>query len=345
MAEIRTIHYPDGRWCEQEYVDEKLHGRWTVFFANGQRDWERQLSHGRKEGYQRHWDETGRLVEEQWYHHEELHGLWQRWDDAGNVEVVGDFIHGYPREAFESTVNKDFNHFIKPYYGLEPAECEKQLDKILEGVKRPTLRILKSKKGKPDLSQPGSFWNHVNILGVGEEWPCYNGQPLFPILQIKCADIPLADSPLAGFSFITLFAVADDVLCSLGEDVVFRAYCPQDKIVLAKPPCESLDPVKPLVFSEETISYPDDNDLPPGLRVYLEESGDPASVLAQDTKLYSRIGGWPGWLQNGRLSGFGKFLFQVDSLDVENWGCGDCTVHYFFLKSGENGFDWHQEMC
>jgi hypothetical protein len=56
------------------------------------------------------------------------------------------------------------------------------------------------------------------------------------------------------------------------------------------------------------------------------------------------LGGWPGWLQNGRLSGFGKFAFQVDSLDVESWDCGDCTIHYFFLNDAKD-FSWYQEMC
>jgi hypothetical protein len=92
-------------------------------------------------------------------------------------------------------------------------------------------------------------------------------------------------------------------------------------------------------------SYPDENDLPPGLKVFLEESGDSEQVLGQDEKLNSRLGGWPGWVQSGRLSGFGKFALQIDSLDVENWDCGDCTIHYFFLNGPEGAFSWCQEMC
>lgn len=95
------------------------------------------------------------------------------------------------------------------------------------------------------------------------------------------------------------------------------------------------------------ISYPDENDLPPGLKVFLEDSGDPEQVLTQEDseKPNSRLGGWPGWLQSGRLSSFGKFAFQVDSLDVEDWDCGDCTIHYFFLNGSEGAFSWCQEMC
>ena len=42
-------------------------------------------------------------------------------------------------------------------------------------------------------------------------------------------------------------------------------------------------------------------------------------ALDKDEKLNSGLGGWPGWLQSGRLSAFGQFAFQVDSLDVDNW--------------------------
>jgi hypothetical protein len=344
MSELRTIHYDDGRWCEQEYVNEKLHGRWTVFFANGQKDWERQCSNGRQEGYQRKWDEAGRLIEEQWYHLGQLHGLWRTWDDAGNVHVVGDFFHGYPREAFQTTVNEDFNSSIKPYFGLEPVEWQKQIETFIAGVSRKTARIRKGPTRDLDLSEPGSFWNHVNVRRANEEWPASYRKPLHPILQIRCADIPPVANVLADLSFVTLFAAADDVLHALGEDIVVRAYRRNERLVAIEAPCEPLDTPSTLVFSE-ILSYPDENDLPSGLCAYLEDAGDTQGVLAQDEKLNSRVGGWPGWLQSGRLSSFGKFAFQVDSLDVENWGCGDCTIHYFFLSDKPNQFIWQQEMC
>jgi hypothetical protein len=344
MSELRTIRYDDGRWCEQEYVNGKLHGRWTVFYANGRKHWERQLSNGRQEGYQRTWDETGRLVEEQWYHLGELHGSWRRWTDAGEAEVVGDFVCGYRKEVLENTINEDFNRLVKLYYALEPAEFANQVGPFLEGVRRKTLRMQKADDNGLDLSRHGSFWNYVNVLGANEEWPCCDGHPLFPILQINCTEVRLRDNPLADFSFVTLFALAGGVLRAFGEDIVVRAYHCKEKVVRAESPVEGLEAPARLCFSEET-SYPDENDLPPGFRVLLEEHGDEEGVLTQDSKLNSRLGGWPGWLQSGRVSGFGRFAFQADSLDVEGWDCGDCAIHYFFLNHRGDGFDWYQEMC
>jgi len=347
MAEIRTIRYDDGRWCEQQYVDGKLHGTWTVFFANGQKEWERQHARGRKEGYFRSWDNAGRLIEEQWYHLDELHGRWRRWDEAGREEVVGDFYFGYPRKGFNRTLYVDFNMLIKPHYGLEQADFAGRIDNLLPTIRRPTARMKKVTPRSLDLRRRGSFWNHVNHLGDGEGWPCVSDDQLFPILQINCADVTLKNNPLAEFSFVSLFAAAGGVLSNPGEDIVIRAYGRHEELVEIEPPCDPLESPSKLLLADEFISYPDENDLPPGLKVFLEESGDPEQVLTQEDseKLNSRLGGWPGWLQSGRLSGFGKFAFQVDSLDVEGWDCGDCTIHYFFLNGSEGAFSWCQEMC
>jgi hypothetical protein len=347
MPEIRTIRYDDGRWCEQQYVDGKLEWTWTVFFANGKKEWKRQHAMGRKEGYFRRWDKAERLIEEQWYHLDELHGLWKRWDEAGREKVVGDFHFGYPRQAFHRTRNTDFNRLLKPHYGLEPADFAGRISKLLPTMRRTTTRMKKITQRSLDLRQRGSFWNHVNVLGVGEEWPCFRGDPLFPMLQINCADVTLKDNPLAEFSFVTLFAAAGGVLGNLGEDIAVRGYHRDEPLLQIEPPCDPLDTPNKLSMSDDLISYPDENDLPPGLKVFLEDSGDPEQVLTQEDseKLNSRLGGWPGWLQSGRLSGFGTFAFQVDSLDVENWDCGDCTIHYFFLNGSERTFSWCQEMC
>src|SRR5262249_22487240 len=199
MSEVRITRYDDGGWCEQEYASGKLH-LWTVFHATGEKHWQRQYANGRQEGYERTWDKSGRLLEEQWFHLGYLHGPWRKWTAKGDVEAVADFVHGYQREDFESTINQDFNEFIKPYYTLEPEQCQQRLDKILSDIRRQTQRMCKAKRKAVDLAQRASYWNHVNVLGAGEKWPAHKGASLFPILQIDCASIPLRDNPLDNFS-------------------------------------------------------------------------------------------------------------------------------------------------
>lgn len=344
MTKTHVTRYNDGGWCEQEYVDGRLHGRWTVFFPNGNKNWERLYENDRQEGYQRHWNETGDLVEERLYHLGELHGPWRKWDENRREELVGQFYLGYPLTDFEVTCNPEFNSSIKPSFGLEPSEVAGQIDQLLSKMARPTLRMQKETLEIGfEPSQMGSYWSHVNRLGENEQWPAFDGQPLFPILQLNCDEITIADSPLKQFSLVTLFAV-DDIAQKFGEDIVLRAYRSSEKLVPVIPPRQPLDEPSRLTFVECDSIYPDKNDLPPGVIAYLSDQ-DQESIFQHDEKLLSRIGGWPGWLQNSRMAWLDSFVMQVDSLDVEYWNCGDCTVHYFFLDPAGEEFTWGQEMC
>jgi hypothetical protein len=346
MTELRTRQYDDGRWCEQEYLGDKLNGRWTVFYANGGKEWERLHEKDRKEGYFKRWDRAGRLIEEMWFHLDQLHGRWRKWDKDEAEEIVGDFYFGYPRPAFDSTRNTEFNTLIKPFYGLEPAEFAATIEDFLCRLRRPSLRMRKASANESlDLLKRGSFWNHVNVLGAGERWPQFRGEPLFPMLQINCDEITLSDNPLTEFSFVTLFAVAGTAAQNLGEDIVVRAYRRDELLVPTDLPCEPLGQPCGLVLSDSVDSFPDENDLPPGMVAFLRDENSYEQVLIQDDKLLSRLGGWPGWLQSGRLSAFDRFAIQADSLDIENWDCGDCTIHYFFRDAKTGGFSWVQEMC
>lgn len=344
MLEKRVLRYSDGGWCEQEYLDGRLHGRWTVFFANGSKSWERLYENNLQEGYQRHWNENGDLVEEQFFHLGQLHGPWKKWDANGAQEDVGEFYYGYERTAFDTTCNPEFNSLIKPNIGMEPKDLPDQIKLLLNKMSRPTLRMKKEKLDEGfDALLAGSYWSHINRIGKDEQWPSLNGQPLFPILQLNCDEITLADSSLKQFSLITLFAV-DNIAQEFGKDIVLRAYRPCDKLVPVTPPCDPLEAPSRLVLTDCDAVYPDENDLPPGVVAYLSDH-DQKTVVQHEEKLLSRLNGWPGWVQNARVAWLDSFVMQVDSLDVEYWNCGDCTVHYFFLNSSGEEFTWGQEMC
>ncbi len=338
--EKRTIRYEDGGWAEQSYVDGKLHGCWTVFRPDGRKRWERQYVRGLQEGYQHSWDEAGRLVEAQRYHLDVLHGRWSRWDESGAEELVGEFHFGYRGDSLERAVNPDFNASIRPHYHLEPDAFAGKLDEVLRSLERKTLLM---EAVEPTDAPGGSFFRHVNVLGANEAWPRHRGEPLWPILQIDCADIDAAASPLAGLSFVTVFAAAGDVVEALGSDIIVRAYAPTDPIVAARPP-KAGPPPRGIRFTTAAC-YPDKNDLPPGLVALLERSELADEILHAEAKLRSRVGGWPGWLQSSRISDFDRFAFQIDSLDIDGWDCGDSTIHYFFRDAATGALSWHQEMC
>src|SRR5688500_2222881 len=93
------------------------------------------------------------LVEEQWYHLNELHGMWREWDGGGNEEIIGDFYFGYPRQAFEGTANPDFNTLIKPYYGLEPNDFAVGIETLLPKLTGKTIRLNKLASKSLDLTK------------------------------------------------------------------------------------------------------------------------------------------------------------------------------------------------
>ncbi len=338
--EKRTIRYDDGGWAEQSYVDGQLHGLWTVFRPDGGKRWERQNVQGLQEGYEHSWDESDRLVEAKHYHLNVLHGRWSRWDASGAEELVGEFRFGCRGDSLEHTVNPDFNAAIRHRYHFEPEAFAENLDDVLRSLRRETLLM---EALEPRDRQGGSFFGHVNVLGANEAWPRHRSEPLSPILQIDCADLDVAASPLAGLSFVTVFAAAGDVAEELGSDIVVRAYAPTDPVVATRPPKSGPRP-RGIRFTTAAC-YPDKNDLPPGLVALLKRSELADEILDYDAKLRSRIGGWPGWLHFNGISDFDRFAFQIDSLDVDGWECGDATIHYFFRDTGSGALSWHQEMC
>jgi hypothetical protein len=84
-------------------------------------------------------------------------------------------------------------------------------------------------------------------------------------------------------------------------------------------------------------SYPYANDLPPGLRVLLEDEMPDSPILkGNEDRFSSRFGGWPDWLQESGVYSYCEFVLQVDRLDVPTLRGGSSAVHYFFF----DGKDW-----
>jgi hypothetical protein len=334
----------DGVRSETEYVDGKRNGRWTVYYPNGKKNFERQYVNDVQNGYQRDWDENGNLIEEQWYRCGELHGVWKRWDSAGALVDESEFYCGIDKNAFDTSLNSEFERSIRPILEIEPADCGGRIQEILSGFQRKTATLAELPTKKCDLQIQGSFFNYVNVLGTNESWPVYEGEPLYPILQLRCQDIAMEDNPLAEYSYITVFA-ANDCVFNLGEDIVLRMYRRDDPLVsVQRPPCKPLAKPRSIVINSPLASFPCRNDLPPGLKVWMEDDERRWELIKCDGKLNTRIGGWPGWIQSGQIYYLGQFLFQLDSLDVNGWECGGSTVHYFFLND-DGSITYLNEMC
>ena len=336
--DIERTDYDDGGWCEQQYVDGKLHGRWTVYYPSGSKRWEREYERGRQEGYERDWDEFGNLREEKWYHLGAIHGPWRKWDESRAVELIGDFQFGWEKDFFEKWPPSPDGNWerVFPYLRWEPAQFRSQIDTIERTLMLPTRCLTRDAMRSFRDEFGASYFNYVNVMGSSEEWPSYEGAALIPLLQLDCRTIAPLPRSLQGIAYLTMFARPDPMIAR--RDLVIRTYRKEDPICHVEPPRGAV--AKQPTFMQigpVEENYPDANDLPRGLRAMLEVEMPGSPILKEsDHRFSTRIGGWPAWLQESGVYSYGEFVLQIDRLDVPTLRGGDSAVHYFFRE----GADW-----
>jgi hypothetical protein len=118
---------------------------------------------------------------------------------------------------------------------------------------------------------------------------------------------------------------------------VIRTYRPNDLLRHVQPPPRAVtEEANFMTVGPVEASFPDPNDLPPGLRVLLEDEFPESPIVAEkQDRFSSRLGGWPAWLQESGVYSYGEFALQLDRFDVQTLRGGDSAVHYFFGDSGE----------
>jgi len=177
-----------------------------------------------------------------------------------------------------------------------------------------------------------------------EDIPLYDGLPLFPLLQVNCAELPFRPPELAKTAFLVVwFNNKLDVIYDApnGESWLVREYptldglapverCQKPKFLKSCPitwtlseiesPC--WDEVEGIIdfgtLSRESISEADTE--------YLMDR----FTCHEDTK----IGGYPALIQY-ELSISGSFVFQIGSENEVNLNMGDGGTLYF-LKNDRN---------
>jgi len=92
--QTETIRYDRGRWGEIQTLNGKNHGRWTVFRADGSKDWERFYLNDAQNGPERSWYENGQLEYEREFKDDQLHGSWRAWHRNGELKNECRFVKG-----------------------------------------------------------------------------------------------------------------------------------------------------------------------------------------------------------------------------------------------------------
>ena len=142
------IDYDNGGWAEIDYLGDQRHGLWTVYYANGQKNWERELVHDRREGWQRSWAEDGTLLEEHGYHLGVPHGPWRYYYSNGVPKSETTFQFGYQHgrcacwnEAGELTAEGEYQdgepwcgRFLLGVWDREAREVRETLKEYRDGI-------------------------------------------------------------------------------------------------------------------------------------------------------------------------------------------------------------------
>jgi antitoxin component YwqK of YwqJK toxin-antitoxin module len=88
------IDYDDAGWAEIQYVGDDIDGLWTVYFASGKKNWEREYTSGQQHGYERQWSQDGQLIDEKHFRNGQLHGRWRIWYLNGQLNQESHFENG-----------------------------------------------------------------------------------------------------------------------------------------------------------------------------------------------------------------------------------------------------------
>jgi len=94
---LYTLWFPNGqKQYEATYVDGRLHGTERQWHENGRLRVEQHYDHGLRHGPRYDWSASGQLRKEEHYDQDQPHGTWSIWDGSGKLKWQGHFDHGRP---------------------------------------------------------------------------------------------------------------------------------------------------------------------------------------------------------------------------------------------------------
>lgn len=172
---------------------------------------------------------------------------------------------------------------------------------------KPAVRFV---EGEKVWEAPQSMLAGVTHGLPREDWPCRNGDPLVPVVQLNLSDVPYRPPLMRDVAFLTLFVHPDlwSDADAADNDWCLRTYRSTRELVALKLPesqnaSTNLEPV----LVEDYPCFEE-------LNKAQDESFSKRLSKAHPTWSGIKIGGWP--LENGLFSDHAaqpNYLIQVDS--------------------------------
>ncbi len=202
---------------------------------------------------------------------------------------------------------------------------------------------------RPSANVFTSWFGRVRMMAFGQKWPTFAGEPMLPLCQINCDELPFRPPAFTDITFITAFVAPDALpyrMAPSGEGWELRTYkigqplLPLDESVL---PIPSIKPF-PIQWQFIREDFPSWEEAIEVLRL----DQDQLALYEEHTDLFqthycSKIGGWPSLLQGELFAGYSKqpnYVFQIDSESKAHWGWGDTGIGYFGYQTLTDSQHW-----
>lgn len=224
-----------------------------------------------------------------------------------------------------------------------------ELEQLRKQLRRPASRMILG-GFRPSAALSVSWFGRVRLARQDEHWPMHAGEPMVPLCQINCRELPYLPSVLEDVALLTVFISGVELPLDSpnGDGWELRAYPSTEGLVeLAAPNVEEV--IRPLPVRWELIEddYPSWDDID----FELPQEVDDNYFDLFENKDGSKVGGWPSLIQ-GRIfwapwnqhPASPEYVFQIDSEEKANWMWGDSGVGYFGRGTADASniwtFDW-----
>ncbi|WP_312688465.1 DUF1963 domain-containing protein [Kosakonia sp.] len=187
---------------------------------------------------------------------------------------------------------------------------------------------------------PLTSWFCRGVGLAAEGLPLWQGEPMFPLLQIRVAELPWIPEALSDIALLVLFHNLREHPFDNkhGDGWLIREYKSTDNL---SPLPDVAHPYKPFplrwTLHQDAPGWEDAWDVVDLSAV----NADPAAteIFFREFNRYpqTKVGGYPYEIQHG--VGLDDFVFQVGSEEKVNWMWADNGIGYFF-RSPQGEWRW-----
>jgi len=191
---------------------------------------------------------------------------------------------------------------------------------------------------RPPETHLTSWFGGEGVSLPSEELPTYNGEKMFPLLQVRIDELPVVPEALKDTAMLIVFMNRETLPYDAvnGDGFLVREYKTLDGLQPIPNGDENTIVKKfPIKWDRVERDAPTWEDL---LETEFHKYEDDDYFDKYTTHEGTKFGGFPMSVQGG--VGIKDFVFQIDSEDKAGWHWGDGGLGYFFKKDDQWYLDW-----